>query len=247
MTATTDRKVVVALVIIVSACLVGLGGSLYRIKSSELSTLQQELTRKQAERDEVKAKIARMPELEAKYADLQQRLAILEPTLPSRAYIPTFLRQIENLAAGTANGIVSIRPQEKKKTATAKKATKINSETGEVIKDDDKSKSGGKDGGKAESGTGGAASKGEEAEQKPSLPYGFVPIELQIQGTYWTQIEFLKQLQRFPKMIAVNSVGFSPDLRSGTAHSLTAVMDLTAVVSEHKTDEAKGEKNGKAS
>ncbi|NIQ99911.1 MAG: hypothetical protein GTN78_06870, partial [Gemmatimonadales bacterium] len=56
------------------------------------------------------------------------------------------------------------------------------------------------------------AATGTEAavDQRYALPYDFRPIELKLEGTYWTMVAFLEQLRQFPKMIAVNDVSFSP-------------------------------------
>jgi hypothetical protein len=46
-------------------------------------------------------------------------------------------------------------------------------------------------------------------------------------------------LQRFPKMIAVNDISFSPNqggIGSGQSPNLTATMDLTAVVTKGGSD-----------
>jgi len=43
-----------------------------------------------------------------------------------------------------------------------------------------------------------------------SCPYERMPIEMQLQGRYWTMVSFLDHLDRFPKMIAVNDISFSP-------------------------------------
>lgn len=216
-----DRKIVYALLAIAVLCLVGLAGSLHHAKAAELKQLQRTLARKQEELADTKAKLEKLPELEQHYQDLRARLAVLEPTLPNAAYIPTFLRQIEALATGTSNDIQLIRPKPALKSSGAKSAVKINDETGEVVQEK-------------------GATSAQEAEKKaPKLPYDFVPIELRLQGTYWTVISFLSQLQRFPKMIAVNDISFSPS-QSGTlsarSPNLTASMELTAVVTKGDDD-----------
>jgi Tfp pilus assembly protein PilO len=226
MNSPTDRKVVVALLAIFVVCLVGLGGSLYRTKAAELKSLRAELAKKTEERDKVKAQIARMPELETKYAQLQERLSILEPALPDSAYIPTFLRQIENLAVGTNNQIVAIRPRPEIKPGTGKgKGVQVNDETGDVVQ-----------GGEEPSAAG---AEGKEQAKAPKLPYRFIPIEVKTEGTYWTAVDFLRELQRFPKMIAVNNVAFTPKLGgrdSTTAERrvLLTTMDMLAVVATTK-------------
>jgi len=218
MNAASDRRVVFALLIIVGVCLVGLGASLYRAKVATLKDLNRELAADRAKLAEVQAKVKRMPELESEYAQLQSRLSILEPTLPTAAYIPTFLRQIENLARSTNNEIVMIRPKAKAKAAAGKGGGKINNETGEVIKEEP-----------------GAAKGADDKAKEPKLPYDFTAIELKINGTYWSTVSFLTALQRFPKMIAVNNVSFQPQTRSVQvigAPRLATSMDLVAVVSK---------------
>jgi Tfp pilus assembly protein PilO len=217
----SDRKVVFALLGIAALCLIGLGASLYHAKGAELKKLESELSEKRAKLEEVHTKLTELPDLEAKYGDLQSRLSVLEPALPDSAYIPTFLRQIENLARGTKNGILTIRPKPAIRRSAADSVS-INEETGEVKRK--------------------KQSEGTEAVAV-SMPYDFVPIELKLEGTYWTVIDFLAELQQFPKMIAVNDISFSP--KSGradtmTSPSLTATMGLTAVVTKGGKDAKQG-------
>jgi Tfp pilus assembly protein PilO len=230
MNSPTDRKVVVALLAIFVVCLVGLGGSLYRTKAAELKSLRAELAKKTEERDKVTAQIAQMPELEAKYAQLQERLSILEPALPDSAYIPTFLRQIENLAVGTNNQIVAIRPRAEIKAGNGK-GVQVNDETGDVVQGGEERPA--------------PTAGGKEGAEAPKLPYRFIPIEVKTEGTYWTAVDFLRELQGFPKMIAVNNVTFAPksDARGGAANrqGLVTTMDMLAVVAT-----TKGKTNGSA-
>jgi Tfp pilus assembly protein PilO len=211
-----DRKVVFALLGIGMLCLIGLGGSLYHAKAAQLNELEQGLTQKEDELIEMRAKVRELPQLEERHQQLRERLSVLEPALPDSAYIPTFLRQIESLATGTQNGILLIRPKPAIKKSAAD-TVKINNETGEIVKNA---------GGPAE-------------PAPPSMPYDFVPIEIRLQGTYWTIISFLEELQEFPKMIAVNDISFSPDqggVGSGISPTLTASMELTAVVTKGGSD-----------
>jgi Tfp pilus assembly protein PilO len=213
MSAGGDRKVVFALLGIAVLCLIGLGGSLYHAKTSELSKLKGQLEAKESQLTEVRGKLTELPQYEAEYAKVQARLSVLEPALPDSAYIPTFLRQIEGLATGTRNNILMIRPKPAVQRGGSAPTTTINDETGAIVK--------------AEGGGGTPA--------PAALPYDFVPIELRLEGTYWTAIDFLSELQKFPKMIAVNDISFSPDqsrLGAGQSPRLTATMDLTAVVTK---------------
>jgi Tfp pilus assembly protein PilO len=230
MTSASDRKVVFALLIVVGLCLIGLGVSLYRDRLNELKSQQQTLSRGKARLADVKEKINRIPELESKFAKLQARMDFLEPSLPDAAYVPTFLKQIENLATSTGNEILMIRPKPKQKTAQAKGggAVAINSETGEVTKS----------GGEAT-----AKETGPKESEPPKLPYEFVPIEVKLGGTYSSAIDFLAALQRFPKMIAVNNLSFAPQPSQEFEYfspRLTASLEMLAVVAK------KGDKDGES-
>ncbi len=216
MTAGGDRKIVFALVGIAVLCLIGLGGSLYHAKAGELARLEGQLSAKESELAEVREKLGELPSLEAKYSKLQGRLSVLEPSLPNSAYIPTFLRQIEGLATGTHNNILMIRPKAPVQASSAPVVT-INNETGAIIH----------------------AEPGADVAPAPTMPYDFIPIELRLEGTYWTVIDFLAELQKFPKMIAVNDVAFSPTQVGVTARRsprLTVTMGLTAVVTKGDSD-----------
>jgi Tfp pilus assembly protein PilO len=211
-----DRKVVFALLAIAALCVVGLGASLYRGKVSQLGRMKGDLADKKKQLADLHDKLGRQSGLEERYTQLQGQLAILEPSLPEAAYVPTFLGQIEGLALSTKNTIAEIRPRRTTKE-NRPAAVQMNDETGEITKD--------------------AAQKapaGSE-ENQPKLPYEQVAIEFKIKGSYWSVIDFLSELQRFPKMIAVNDVSFTPErVGDDTAPSpeLTATLDLTAVATK---------------
>jgi len=231
MTSASDRKVVFALLVVAAVCLIGLGATVYRKKGNEVASLQKRLSGERGRLANVREKIDRIPELKGKFERLQAQIEFLEPSLPDAAYIPTFLKQIENLATGTGNDILEIRPKAKQKTAkTTGGAVKINSETGEVVKSTETGK-------KEEN------AKGAKDKEAPELPYEFLPIELKMGGTYATAVEFLAALQRFPKMIATNNLSFSPQASQENVYlspRLTATVELLAVVAK------KGDESGKS-
>ncbi len=227
MSKTLDRRVVIAVFAVFGLFLIGAGVGIYRVEAGKLDKVQADLRTDQTRLEDVKAKIAQLPKLQQDFAQLQSRISFLEPSLPTAEYIPTFLWQIERLAISTNNQIVLIRPKKAQKTASTKSAVKINNETGEAIKEGE-----------------GGDDKAKAAEKKTELPYDFVPIEMKVEGNYWTTLEFLKQLQRFPKMIAVNTIGFTPktgttEAATSNSTTLTVSMDLMAVV-------MKGAKDGKS-
>lgn len=225
MSAAGDRKVVFALLGIAALCLIGLGLSLYRSKSSELHRLERELAEKELQLEEVQAKLASQPELEAEYEGLQARLSVLEPALPDSAYIPTFLHQIEALALSTSNRILMIRPKPQPARRRGAADVVVDDETGEL---------------REASGAEGAPKAPKAgAAPAPELPYDQVPIELRTEGSYWTTLDFLQELKQFPKMIAVNDISLQPKQAGADAQTspdLTAAMELIAVVTKGGSD-----------
>ena len=61
-----------------------------------------------------------------------------------------------------------------------------------------------------------------------------LPIEVRLRGRYTTAIAFLEQLRHFPKLIAVNDLGFQPAEQGKQQREpdLMITLDLTAVISE---------------
>jgi Tfp pilus assembly protein PilO len=216
----TDKRVIYALLGVVALCFLGLGFSLYRARLERLQGLQGRLRKKEAEFSELRAKMRKQPELERKYATLSQRLSFLETGLPSYAYIPTFLRQLEGLAGRTRNEVLRIQPKPAPKAA---EGARVEGEEAEP---------GGEGGGAAKAA--GSGGKNAKAKAKEALPYGELPIEVRVRGRYSAAINFLDELRRFPKMIAVNDLEFQP-VRQGAQEKdpdLAIRLDLIAVMLE---------------
>jgi len=218
MSARPNRYIVFGLLGVVGLCLIGLGVSVYRAKAMRLKELNAQLSAKQNELNGLQERIRRQPLLEANYASLQGRLSVLEPALPESAYIPTFLKQLQVLATRTNNDILMIRPMAKAAVPAA----------GAPSPDEE-------EGAAASDGASPAPGRGAEAPKAPPVPYDQMGIEIRLAGTYQTMVGFLEELRRFPKMIAVNEVSFSP--QSGPQSPsrnprLEGTFELTAVVTK---------------
>ena len=213
----TDKRVIYALLGVVALCFLGIGFSLYRARLERLQALEGRLKKLRGEFAEMQAKIEQRPELEARYVALAERLSSLETGLPSYAYIPTFLRQLESLAGRTSNDVLRIQPkpmiwagegeaEEDPELAAARRQSEP--ETTE-------------------------SATGKEAKEE-NVPYNRLPIEVRLRGRYWTAISFLEELRHFPKMIAVNDLGFQPTEQNAQQREpeLAITLDLTAVIME---------------
>ena len=193
---------------LIAVALATAGWFAYATRRAKLTALQETLRAKQTELKNIEPEIARRPQLEAQYSSLQVRLAVLEPALPTYAYVPTLVRQLEWLANETDNKLDGIKPQRSRQKPQAEKS---------------ESESHGK-------------KSGEEAPavKEPSVPYDSVDIDVELQGTYWSTIKFLESLQKFPKMIAVNEMVIRPSCTPTMAASpdLKVQIAIKAVVTK---------------
>jgi len=106
----TNRKAAFTALILLSGVLLCLGGLIYHTKATKLRALSQTRNTKREELRGLQGKLASRKALERKYLQLQERLAVLEPALPTYAYVPTFLRQIEKLAHDSDNKVAGVKP-----------------------------------------------------------------------------------------------------------------------------------------
>jgi Tfp pilus assembly protein PilO len=198
--------------------LFGIGVYVYRARARTLTTLRVELNEKKGELAAARARIAKRPQLEKEYADLQVQLAVLEPALPTYAYVPTFLKQLEGLAQATDNGIAGVRPQIKPQAPAPAPPTA-----------------------KAAEGEGDSPPQPAQPQNQPAPQgarsaqdaYDRLPIEVSLKGGYWEAARFLADLASFPKMIAVSEMQVMPVSRTdlaGVAPDLQVKLNLLALV-----------------
>jgi len=201
-----NRKAAFTALALVAGVMLCLGLLLYQTKTAKLGDLTRTRNAKRQELRGLQAKLASRPMLERKCTDLQERLAVLEPTLATYAYIPTFLRQIEKLAQDTSNQVAGVKPLPLIAQTPAPAAN--------------------------EQGQEGAAAPG-KAEQPAAVKlYDRVPIEFNLTGHYWRAVAFLERLSKFPKMLAVDDVSLTPtgQPQGLTAPELRVKMTLLALI-----------------
>jgi len=218
-----NRKAAFTVLILVSAALLCAGVLVYQTKASKLRALTQTRNEKRQELKGLQAKLATRGALERKFTDLQQRLAVLEPTLPTYAYVPTFLRQIERLALDTSNKVSGVKPLPLLERAPVPAPAQ------------------------GESGANGAAKPATPAEKEPSAidMYDRVPIEFNLSGEYWQTVRFLERLSKFPKMLAVDDISLTPVNQAVglRAPDLRVKMNLLALIQKGEEKWTKDAKN----
>ena len=130
-----------------------------------------------------------------RYLDTRAQIRCLESSVSTQAYVPTLLKQLEQLGKSVGLKVLAVRPQ---LAAGAASVRKLSSAA------------------KASEGDVEAASEQKpglaqtEAQKEPVKPYDELKIELELNGKFMSALDFLHGLTSFPKIIAVDTMELSP-------------------------------------
>jgi Tfp pilus assembly protein PilO len=200
-------------VAILAAALVGTlagGGALLYQQEHTLSAVIVQLHEKEKQRDESARLASRLADTELRLKEDTDRLKFLEASLPDMAYVPTLLKQIEQLGKDTHNQVRGVRPD----MAPAKPVRPAVRRTDPEAQENDGDK------------------KAPEEQPKPE-PYTRLPIVVSLTGTYKDYQSFLQRLTQFPKIVAVDKVQLRPHFeadQTGGSPKLEVEMQLTAFI-----------------
>jgi hypothetical protein len=132
-------------------------------------------------------KVARQrDEVRATLEQDRTQLLYLENGVSDAAYVPTLLRQLEELAASTHNKVLGVRP-----VADTRGPSRI-----EQRRDPNA---------QAKSGSG-----DEKKEEVKPEPYTRLGIQVSLVGTYQSSQGFIDRLTRFPKIVSVDELQLRP-------------------------------------
>jgi Tfp pilus assembly protein PilO len=203
-----DKRSVALLGAGLCAILAGGGALLYQQQRS-LATITLQLRDKERQRDESARLASRLAELELRFKEDQDQLKFLESSLPSMAYVPTLLKQIEKLGKDTKNVVRGVRPEMAPRAPVRPAVRRTDPEAQE-----------GGDGPK-------------EEKPKPPEPYDRLTIQVALTGSYQDYQLFLQKLTHFPKIVAVDRVQLRPrhdNSNPGGNPRLDVDMQLTAFI-----------------
>ncbi|HEU4752769.1 MAG TPA: type 4a pilus biogenesis protein PilO, partial [Armatimonadota bacterium] len=144
------------------------------------------------------------------------QIHFLESGVSDAAYVPTLLKQLEDLASSTHNKVISVRP-----SMEAAAPSRI-----QQRRDPDSEAKGG-DG----------ADKEKETEKKKPEPYTRLSIQVTLVGGFTSTQQFVDRLTRFPKIIAVDQLQLRPHAAQDTDRQGLLDVDLkvTAFVMKENT------------
>lgn len=202
------RSILNLIILIFSLELLLLGFLVYR-QQSLVGKLSKEKAEKEGEIERYATLYREIPQLEESLSTLKTQLEAVEWNLPSLAYIPTFLGQIEEWARQCGVKLTNISPQQAPTPSSP--ARKAEEEVG--IK------------------------RGEYREQakpqettKPSSPFETIPLNLQIEGNFYAIQRFIDGFRTFPKVLSLTKMDITPQEREGGAPLLRVSLYLNIAV-----------------
>lgn len=198
-------QVVILCAILVISILGVIG--LFVYETQKVQGAQQKLQQEQKTLSDNKELIQQIPVYQQDYIETQAKLKNLEKTLPTRAYIPTLLAQIEALSDNTRCVISSIRPVD------------MPASTGNT----------------SGSSSGGNSSSSGNEKKVPGVNYDTQKITVEVQGSYLNLAKFVDGLGEFPKIVSIDCINISSASsgeisKTPTAQILTLKLDMTAYV-----------------
>lgn len=181
--------------------------AVYLVAAGKLREARTELQAKQQAVEDSKRIAHRLSEAETAYRLAEEQLVTLEKAVSKKAYVPTLLRQLEELAHETHLRVISVRPEEVERPAPPAQQ-------------------------KAASGEGGESGDKKPADtqrMEPIKPYQTQILGVEVSGNYWNVMSFLYQVTTFPKILAVESLSAEPSSTNESLRSPTLMVKLRVI------------------
>ncbi|MGQ9455210.1 MAG: type 4a pilus biogenesis protein PilO [Armatimonadota bacterium] len=186
----------VTVLIVISIVMLFVTVLVYLALAGRLKTAVSEMEAKAKRVEENRTIANRLEAKKLEYFDARSQVRFLEASVSTQEFIPTLLKQIEQLGMSVKLSVLGVRPSQETKPDTTKRSSSSSEKASEgnlESASESKSSSGG--------GTGSV---------RKSKPYDELQIELQVEGHYMSLLEFLYRLTQFPKIVAVDSVEITP-------------------------------------
>ena len=178
-----------------------------------IGNLKGEIRKRKGELENYSAVYNRIPQLEETLNSMRAQLKGIEWELPSSAYVPTFLQELENWAKECNVKLTNLSPQQ------APTSPPPNKEAPEET---------------AKRG----ALKGEAKSQQTTKPkpYETISFNIQVEGNYYAINKFLDGFRRFPKAISLSKLDINPQQTEGGAPILrvSISLDMAVLAGERK-------------
>ncbi len=158
-------------------------GSLY-LPFSMVQQVQQQVAERRQQLEQARQAPQQLRTLQQQLESVQAELRFLERGVSQATYIPTMLKQIEQTAKRLQLEIVAVRPQQNNQQTTQSNQNAQN-----------------------------ASNQQSSGQATPQKAYEEQIIEVSLRGKFWSLMSFLKQLDEFPKILAVQTLNAQAKLK----------------------------------
>ncbi len=164
-------------------------------QESAIGTLRKDIRDKADLLIRYSQRVREIPSLEVTLASMKTQLSNLELDLPPIQCVPTFLLEVENLGRASGVRIMNLTPQAE---GTPPPTARVREEGG------------------VERGT--AKEAGAKAPSKavaPSVPFDFVGVNMEVEGTLQGIYKFLSGFRNFSKVVFIDRLEVTPQGKEG--------------------------------
>jgi Tfp pilus assembly protein PilO len=176
-------------------------------QQKNIGYLKAQIKQRTSELESYYAIYNKIPQLEETLSSLRTQMREIEWELPTPAYVPTFLMEIENWAKVCNVKITNISPQAPPSQPPPKKEEPEESAKRGAYREEAKAQA-----------------------QKPASPYETVALNLQVEGNFYAINKFIDGFRRFPKAISLSKLDITPQQTEGGTPILRVSMFLNMAV-----------------
>lgn len=225
----------VTVLIVISVLMLFITVLIYLALAGRLKSAISEMEAKAKQVEESRTIADRLEAKKLEYFDARSQVRFLEASVSTQEFIPTLLKQIEQLSRSVRLSVLGVRPSQETKPAATKRSLSSSKQASE----------GNLEAASESEGT----ANGSKGSSRKSRPYDELQIELQVEGHYMNLLDFLYRLTRFPKIVAVDSVEITPITDRAQASGsprLSMKLRLTAFIlkDQDSNDQRKGPQAG---
>jgi len=178
---------IVVAVVIFAGCALG-----YVAAAGKIGAIRDDLTAKQKKVEESTQIAQKLEKSRYTFEDTKSQIRFLETSVTTEEYVPTLLKQLEDLAKSVDLKVMEVRPAQEVKPAARSISSGAKAADGNL------------------QGASEATNKNAQAKTPAPKPYDEKNIAVEFRGRYNNVLDFLYRLTTFPKILAVKSVSIEP-------------------------------------
>lgn len=190
----------------------------YVAAAGKLKAATQELAQKERVVAEGRQMAQRLERSRLDYLDACAQVRYLEGAVSTREYVPTMLKQLEQMGRSVNLKVLGVRPDQNQATGGMRSLSSSAQAAQGNVQQASQTKAAGT-----------TATTSAPVKQNP---YDELKVNLELRGSYMNALDFMYKLTTFPKIVAVNTVEMVPvkDSRGLSSPVLGVKMLITAYI-----------------